>query len=244
MNKRNTHSITTIALGLLLTLGAARLAHADMLESDSFRIDFSDFDTGSSTQTSSGYNLRDTTGQTADSQFTGSTYFVGSGTQTASQLDEFTFTLSKLLIDLGTLTPNSHNTDSHTLTINTQGGSGYSVYAYELHPLRTSGGSTIANTTCDSGTCTISTAAVWSNQAIPGFGYNMSGHDVPATFTDNTYFRPFADRSAAQTMQLVMSSANVAHTRTATVTYKAGVSGSQAAGEYQTGIAFVAIPGF
>ncbi len=45
-------------------------------------------------------------------------------------------------------------------------------------------------------------------------------------------------------MQVVMSSSNVAQDQSATVTYKAGVDAQQAAGRYQTGIVYVAVPGF
>ncbi len=222
--------------------------NAETLESNNFVIQFSNFNIGSGSVDSASYNVTETLGQTAAGpfgQYGSSNSFVGSGFQYIYQLDNFSFEISKLQIDLGTLTPDSHNTDSHTLSITTRGGGGYIVYAYELRPLQLpDGGAAIPNTSCDAGTCTTSTAGIWSDQTVPGFGYNMSGHDIPVTFASSSYFRPFADQSLAQPMQPVMSSDNVALRRQATVTYKAGVAGDQAEGNYETGVAFVAVPGF
>lgn len=221
---------------------------AETLESNNFVIQFSNFNIGSGTVDSANYNLTETLGQTAAGpygQYGSSNSFVGSGFQYIYQIDNFSFEISKLLINLGTLTPNSHNTDSHTLSITSRGAGGYTVYAYELRPLQLpGGGAAIPDTTCDAGTCTTSTAGIWIDQTIPGFGYNMSGHDIPATFASSSYFRPFADQSLAETMQVVMSSDNVALRRQSTVTYKGGVAGDQAGGNYETGVAFVAVPGF
>jgi hypothetical protein len=232
----------------VLTLAYPATLKADELRSDSFVIQFGNFNVTSGEKSSASYSVTDTVGQTADGpfgQYGSSGYFVGSGFQYIYQIDEFAFTISSTAIDLGILTPGIHNTASHTLTINTRGAGGYTVYAYELHPLRHANGvDEIADTTCNAGTCTETTAGIWNNQNIPGFGYNMSGDDIPAAFADTTYFKQFANNETAEDMQIVMSSANIAASRTATVLYKAGVAGGQEAGSYQTGIAYIAVPGY
>jgi hypothetical protein len=223
-------------------------ARAERLESDSYIIQFGNFNVTSGAKDSASFNLTDTVGQVASGPYGAygsSTYFIGAGFQYIYQIQDFRFMISKLAIDLGLLTPGSHNTDSHTLTITTRGAGGYTIYAYELHPLRQRLGSAeIPDTACDAGTCTISVAQVWQTQSVPGFGYNMSGQDIPADFLGSTYFRPFADFSINDPMQIVMSSPNIATSRQATVTYKAGISGSQAAGQYETGVVYIAVPGY
>ena len=88
------------------------------------------------------------------------------------QIDTFSFQISKTLIDFGELIENTHTTDTNTLTITTKGAGGYTVYAFEEHPLKQVPGSQeIPDTTCDSGTCSHTSAAVWSNQSVAGFGY-------------------------------------------------------------------------
>lgn len=239
---------TSICLLAAVLLSLAHPVYADRLESNSFVIQFGNFNITSGEKSSASYNLTDTVGQTGAGPFGtygSSSYFVGSGFQYIYQIDTFSFVISDTNVELGTLTPATHNTDSHTLTITTRGAGGYSVYAYEAHPLRHQDGTTtIPDTTCDAGTCTQITAQIWNTPTIPGFGFNMSGDDIPGDFVSSSYFRQFADRSASEAMQVVMSSSSIADARQSTVTYKAGVSGLQAAGNYQTNVVYVAVPGY
>jgi hypothetical protein len=233
---------------MLALLTSAPIALAERLESDSYVIQFGTFNITSGTKTSASYNVTDSVGQTAAGPFGsygGSNYFVGSGFQYIYQIDDFSFTISDLTVALGTLTSGAHNTDTNTLTITTRGGGGYTVYAYEQHPLRHSAGVIeIPDTTCDGAACDETNADPWTNTSIAGFGFNSNGTTAPSDFVDTTYFRQFADNSTAETMQAVMTSANIASSDTTTITYKAGISGTQAAGDYETGIVFIAVPGF
>lgn len=223
-------------------------AHAENLSSDSYTIQFGNFNITAGRKESSSYSLTDTVGQTGTGpygEYGSSSYFLGSGFQYIYQADEFSFIISDLSIDLGTLTPGIHNSGSHSISITTRGGSGYSIYAYEIHPLQHESGLVqIDDTTCDAGDCTETTATPWTNQDIAGFGFNINGDNTSSDFVNTTYFRQFADQSGAENMQVIMSSNNVATNENSTITYKAGVLGSLAAGNYQTGIVYVAVPGF
>lgn len=241
--------IAGISLAIFLLLLSARAAAADRMESDSYVVTFGNFNTSSGEQDDGDqYSVTSTVGQLAIGpygEYGVSNYFVGSGFQYIYQINEFSFTITDVSVELGEIEPGTHSTASHDLIISTKGAGGYLVYAYETHPLRHSNGvEEIVDTPCDAGPCTISNAQPWTNQNIAGFGFNMSGDDVAGDFVDATYFRPFADISAPDDMQIVMSSANVADARTATVTYKAGVGNIQAAGNYQTEVRYVAVPGF
>lgn len=236
-----------LIFGSLLVLGYSYPGQvlAENLKSNSYYIQFSNLNVTSGEKSSASYGVTDTVGQTGSGAYSSTSYGVGSGFQYIYQIGEFSFTISDVDIDLGELVIGQHSSATNTLTINTRGGDGYTVYAYELHPLLHSNGTTtIADTTCNAGTCSESTAQVWTTQTIPGFGFNITGNDTPADFTNSTYFRQFADISNSETMKTVMSSSNVAENRSATVTYKVGVTSSQGAGRYQTGIVYVAVPGF
>jgi hypothetical protein len=242
-------SAIVLAAAALISLPMASTVFAERLESDSFIIQFGNFNVTSGEKSSTSYNVTDTVGQTGAGPFGAygsSDYFVGSGFQYIYQIDTFAFSISDVAIDLGTLTSGAHNTDSNVLTITTRGAGGYTVYAYEQHPLRLSSNDTtiIPDTTCNAGTCNETTAQPWTNTAIAGFGFNASGSTVPADFVNSTYFRQFANQAAAETMQPVMSSTNLGQSDTATITYKAGIAGNQTAGDYATGIVYVAVPGF
>ncbi len=247
-SKRKSLIIAGGLLSVLSFLSFATPTLADRLESDSYVIQFGNFNTTSGSKSSASYNLTDTVGQTFAGPFGeygSSSYFIGAGFQYIYQIDDFSFTISDLGIDLGTLSTGSHSTDSNDLTITTRGGGGYTVYAYETHPLQHSDGVTeIPDTTCDTASCDETDADPWTNTSIPGFGFNSDGDDTPADFVDSTYFRQFADISNAETMQAVMSSSNIANERSTTITYKAGISGSQGAGTYTTSIVYVAVPGY
>ncbi len=101
----------------------------------------------------------------------------------------------------------------------------------------------IIDTLCDT-TCSETTAGVWTSASKYGFGFNMTGDDISADFTNSTYFRQFADRSNAESAKTIMTSANVGRSRTATITYKLNVSTVQPAGTYRNVIMYTAIPSY
>ncbi len=239
-------------LFFLLVLGGAGLGfavpgavQADRLESDSYVIQFGNFNITSGEKSSASYNVTDTVGQTGSGPYSSTNFFLGSGFQYIYQIGTFSFSISDLSIPLGTLVSGVHSSDTNVLTISTRGAGGFTVYGYETNPLRlTQGGAEIPNTTCDAGTCTYTTAQAWTNQNIAGFGFNANGATAASDFTNSTFFRPFANNELAQPMQPVMTSPNIAEDAAVTVTYKAGISGTQAAGDYQTSIIYVAVPGY
>lgn len=217
----------------------------ERINSDNFTIQFPNFNSGAGIPSSNNYLLDSTIGQGAPGLFSSAGYRVKSGFQYIHSIIPFSFSISDIQIAFGTLTPGTPSTDTSTLTISTGGAGGYSVKVSENNPLKTlNETSTIADTTCDGADCDESTSTVWSSNSIYGFGYNMSGDDVPTGFTDNTYFKQFADLSSAETPQAVMSSANVGSSRSATITYKVNVSDVQPSGTYQNIITFVAIPAY
>ena len=232
----------------LFRLFRPRLVQADRLESDSYVIQFGNFNVGSGGGETNNYGLTYTIGQTAPGPFGEhgiSNYFIGSGFQYIYQINTFGFSIDEVALDLGELAVGQHHTASNELNITTRGAGGYTIYAYEEKPLtHSSGADFIPDTTCDGGGCDETIAGVWSNQNVPGFGFNISSPDAAADFLDSTYFRQFADDSSGENMQVIMSSDNVVSNRRGTVTYKVGISGSRAAGNYQTAVAYVAVPGY
>lgn len=254
--------ISTFTVSVLVTaesLFNPALSRAEQLTSDSYIIQFGNFNMGAGKRHGTLYNVSYTLGQTAAGPYgdfgdTGSYYFVGAGFQYIYQIGDFSFSISDIDLDLGELSPGIHGTADNVLTISTRGAGGYRVYAYELHRLGLAGGAAwIPDTECDPGyTCTVSSAKPWVVTSEPGFGYNAQGNTVADDFTaanpdcsaDDECFRPFADASQGGSMQLIMSSDVVAKNEEALITYKAGVGGAQAAGHYTTGIVYIAVPGY
>lgn len=212
------------------------------MESDSYKLKFPNLNMTSGSKSSDNYNILDTVGQTAPGEYASSGFYVKAGFPYIKTIIAFAFTISDLSIDFGTLTPSTFSTLTNTLTVSSGGAGGYAVVASEDHPLRLQGTATnIPDTNCDT-SCDETTAAVWTNTGKYGFGYNMSGNDVPAAFVNSTYYKQFSDQASLETNQIVMSSNNVGKNRVATVTYKVNVSPTQSAGDYNNSIMFLATP--
>lgn len=216
----------------------------ERVESENYRIIFPNFNSGAGIPTSDGYRLNTTLGQTAPGLYSSTGYRVKAGFQYINSIIPFSFSISDLEINFGTLTPNSPTTDSSTITVSAGGAGGYKILASENGQLSTLDGSnSIIDTLCDT-TCDEDTAGSWTSTTKYGFGFNMSGDDIPSDFINANYFRQFSDRSLSEAPSIIMSSNNVGRSRTATITYKVNVSNLQPAGTYQNVIMFTAVPSY
>lgn len=245
--KRFSKSYTIIRVLLAISLFTSHFSlftsstRAETLTSPNYKIRLGNFNMTSGMKDSTSYNLTDTVGQIAADFFSSSGYHVKAGFQYIYTLYDFSFAISSLALDLGTLTSNTFSTATNTLTV-TAPGQGYSVSVLESNKLTSIAGSTIPDTTCDSGTCTETSAGVWSTATNNGFGFNVNGSDVSADFVGVTYFRPFPDLSLSEPSATIMQSAAPGKNRTSTVTYKVSPPGSQASGIYTTQIIYIATP--
>jgi hypothetical protein len=215
-----------------------------VIESPNYKIQMPNLNSGAGIPTSDNFRLNTTMGQTAPGLFSSAGYRVKSGFQYIYSIIPFSFAVSGISVNFGTLLPQTPVTKTNTLLVSSGGAGGYQVKASEDGPMKVAGTtSTIPNTNCDAG-CTNSAAGVWDTVSKYGFGYNMSGDDIPADFTDLTYYRPFADRSISESPQVIMSSVYVGRARQSTVTYKANISAVQPAGIYNNTIMYTAIPSY
>lgn len=208
----------------------------------------------------SGNLLADTLGQTAAMEFSSGGYILKAGFQYLHSIVPFSFTISDTRIDFGEILPNDPQTLTTDLTVSFGGGGQYQVTAAELERLTTIDSvNHIEDTCCDAGCgptkCTELVADVWADPATTGFGYKMSGEDIPTTFTTcgATCYRPFPDLSIPEDPAVVMSSPDVTVnlnskpkdiSHQSTLTFKLNVGADQPAGSYQTVISFVATPSY
>jgi hypothetical protein len=233
----------TISYFPLSIIGVPK-ARAEMLNSNTYQIQMGNVDMSAGLPTSTSYKLGLTGGQIAPGQYGLTGNVVRAGFWYLKTIIPFRFSISGLQVDFGTLTPNTPiQNKTSVLTVSSGGAGGYQVTARENDALKTVAGSaSIADTSCDNSGCDETNAGVWTLNNSYGFGYNMSGNDIPATFTGSTYFRRFPSATALEDPAIVMSSLNVGRNRIATVTYKINVGGSQAAGDYENYIVYVATP--
>lgn len=216
------------------------------MDSSRFKIESANVEIAGGNKSSSNYKLADTVGQLAAGQYSSTGYVVKAGFQYLNSIIPFRFSISDTNIDFGVLVPGTPSTATTTLTVYFGGAGQYQVTAIEEGSLKTQSGNSIADTTCDGGvnTCSESLAKVWSSSSAYGFGYGMTGNDISTDFIDATYYRPFPDRTAAESPATIMTSLNVGKNRQSTVTFKTNVSPIQKAGSYQTVINFVATPSY
>jgi hypothetical protein len=246
-------------------------AHAVNMDSNQYHIKFGTIDIGGQKMSNpaEGTYLSTSLGQTAAGQFQSNGYIVKAGFQYIYSRIPFTFSVSNIRADLGTLTPNTPSTAAINLSVSFGGAGQYVVTAGEMGPFRNFDNIPIANTACDGGanTCSTTLAKPWTSLSAYGFGYSMSGTDIPADFINATYYRPFADKTVPQQPATVMQSSNVTQnltptpnpsltpaplltgtprntTHQSTMTFKVNISPLQSAGSYNTVIHFVATPSF
>lgn len=246
----NSKSIFTSILFICISLIAiGYMEHVRGLEMDSskYRIQSAETNIGSKDTSSTNYTLNNTVGELAAGEFQSSGYIVKAGFEYIHSIIPFSFTITDTSIDLGTLGPGIPSTATTDLIVSFGQSGQYEVTAVEVGKLRTSTGAfTIPDTQCDGGinTCTLTSAKPWTSSSAYGFGYNMTGQDIPVDFTNSTYYRPFADRNLGDTPAVVMTNTNVGRDRQSTMTFKGNVSSGQEGGTYQTVINFVATPSY
>ena len=218
-----------------------------VIQSPNYIIQMPNLNSGAGIPSSTNFGINTTIGQTAAGLFSSDGYRVKSGFQYISSIIPFSFAISSLdtlFVDFGSIIPQTPKTSAQTLTVSSGGAGGYQVKTSENSPMTLAGTvTTIPDTLCDT-TCSESSAGVWTSTSKYGFGFNMTGDDVPGDFVDTTYYRQFADRSLAETPQVVMSSIYVGRSRQSTVTYKVNVSGIQPGGTYNNIITYTAIPSY
>lgn len=229
-----------LAIISLITAGPVLAVHP--MSSDSYQIDWPNLNMGAGLPSSSSYNLGVTTGQIAPGLYSSTGYKVRAGFQYIHSIIPFTFTIDKIAVDFGSLTVGVGSTDTIGLEVDCGSAGGYQVTVQENDRLTSTAGSHIEDTTCDpTDTCTHINEGTWTLSTTYGFGYSMSGTDVPSEFASGTKFKNFAD-VPGDIPQPVMSGANVGVGKTSTMTLKVNISGTQAAGVYENILMFIATP--
>jgi hypothetical protein len=239
-----------LSLVVLVCIGSILVpaAQALTMTNGDYIIQMGNLNTGAGKGSNGQYGLTETLGQIAPGLYSGTNYKVRAGFQYIYSIIPFSFKITPLQIDFGTLNPTNLLSRTQTITVSNGSGYGYAVTVAENHQLLVpSKGAMIPNTSCDSGTCTTSTANAWTGTYTFGFGYRCEysgGSTCASDFNGANFFRPFADKSLGQTSQVVVSSANVHRAVTETITYQVNISAAQAPGDYSNVVEFIATPTF
>ncbi|PJC66658.1 hypothetical protein CO018_00765, partial [Candidatus Beckwithbacteria bacterium CG_4_9_14_0_2_um_filter_47_11] len=137
----------------LLPMTATALA-VEQMNSNSYKIRWPNLNMTSGSKSSDNYNILDTVGQTAPGEYDSAGFKVKAGFPYIKTIIPFSFTISDLSMDFGSLAPGIFSTQTNTLTVSSGGANGYAVTAAENNPLTIQAGSaTIPDTTCNNGSC-------------------------------------------------------------------------------------------
>jgi hypothetical protein len=245
-SRKTTALFLTLNLGLFLLFLAQDIQSQSSMSNSSYIIRFPNLNSFSGKTTGDDFKLGVTGGQTAPGLFTGTNFKIRAGFQYINSIIPFTFTISTLNIDFGPLTPGAPVTRTNRLIVSNGSAYGYTVVARQNWPLRAnSSGISIPDTTCDSGTCTESSASEWTSLTTFGFGYrcdDISGTDCNTDFAGANDYKQFASSESAELAQPVMTGLNVGRDIESEITYKVNISATQAAGNYENTITYIALP--
>lgn len=156
----------------------------------------------------------------------------------------FSFKISNTLLDYGKLYPTNPILREAILEVEGLSTHGYSVLAYEDHPLADATFSNlIPDTSCDRGLCSSFTSAIWKERLTYGFGYTCEDLEKPICFGfENTdFFKRFSDASKNEVYQPVLKAIDGSNSR-AKIIHKLNLSSSQKDKIYLNNINYVAIP--
>ncbi len=243
-----------IILGVLLCfafnalhLTLAPKAQAFTMSSSDWIIEMGDFVTSAGKSSDGKVSILSTTGQTGPGVYSGKNYTVRSGFFSIYPLSPFSFSISDTLIDFGLLSPTTPVNRTAILSLSNPSSTGYQIVAYENNPLVNEAHIAINDTTCDNGSCSETTSAPWNNNLTYGLGYRcdpVRSVTCSSTFTEPDYYRQFADAAKGESPQTIINGRGAGKDRSAKITYKLNISGTQMTGIYSNTITYIAAPTF
>ena len=217
------------------------------LKSTNYEITWPNLNMAGGGATSPGYKMGITAGQNSPGLYSSTGYRIRAGFQYIHSIIPFSFQISTQALAFGNINPEVlTNNQSLTLTVNSGSAGGYQVTAQENNPLTSTALSTIPDTTCDvADTCTQTDAGTWTQTTTYGFGYNMTGTDVPSEFSGSKY-KNFPDAPAESPVKIMGKTPAEGHVagkdKTAIMNARINISNIQAAGTYRNVLTFIAIP--
>jgi hypothetical protein len=145
----------------------------------------------------------------------------------------------------GSLVLASSNDLAQRLSCVTNANNGYVVTVFEDGPMTNiADGSTIPDTNCDGGGCTITTPALWSTYVNSGWGYTVHNINVgTTTLSYQSGYKPFGD-GVVNAKEVMKNTTTPTTTERAYVCYRATASTVQKAGNYESKLVYTATATF
>lgn len=176
-------------------------------------------------------------------QFNSTGLLVKSDSQSTNDTP-FRIIIEQSLLSFKDTTPNTPSIEASLISV-AGGRTIYQVLMSEADELKKLSGESIPDTICNTNKkCTAAIAAPWESISSYGFGYSLSGQDIPTDFQNTKYFRAFANSKKKARPAIIMKATDKSDERHATITAKTIVSAVQADGTYESIINYLAVPGY
>ena len=233
-------------LSLYLLVSTSVSQAQTIMSNDQYEIHQGNLNSFSGKITDSNFKLGTTGGNFAPGTYSGQNYTITTGLPSTTSVKPFSFSISSLFVDFGPLNPGAPVTRTNIIDVSAGSANGYSVLAYQDHPLQDKESKQIiADSTCDDGTCDEAEASTWSNILTFGVAYrcdNIEGFGCLSDFDNKTYFKQFSSLDSKEKAQPIMRSRTPVESNEAEITYKINIPPTQASGVYENTITYIAIP--
>ena len=247
--KKNIISIFLLLVTCYLLLVTSPEAAGQIMSNKDYKVKMQGFNAISGTTASTDYEVRSTVGDLSPIVSEGVNFKVRTGLENIVSALPFSTSLSSDIVDFGSLSPTNPIIRTVDLSIYSLSSYGYSILAFEDHPLQmnpSDDGATIPNTTCDNGQCSEDNAGEWKNTLTYGFGYrcdNVLGFDCDNSFLKPNFYKSFTDNSNSMSPKSIMAGIG-SKNKEIRLSYKVNISGNQAQGIYANIVTFIAVPSF
>lgn len=245
--RKNIKFITVITIIIVITALRARLARAQEMNSQNFKIQGGNFNMTSGNKASQNYKLSDVVGQISAGIFGSKGYIIQSGFLNSAAGEVFSFSVNPNIVDFGTIMPQIPLEKKIRITIANGNTPGYSVRVSQNQKLATLAGAEIPNTICDTETknppCTVAQASKWIKNTTYGFGYRMEGKTVPQEFLKDNLYRPFPSTKLGEQASIIMKTQAKKVVDQGNMTLRLNVDKSQPVGQYRNVLSFTAMAG-
>lgn len=155
----------------------------------------------------------------------------------------YSFGISESLIDFGKIVPTNPLIRKNIINLNSSK-TNYFLKAYENHQLLSPKSGVVADTTCDSGTCSEQTSFAWKNVLAFGFGFNCESvnNNCGQEFLNIDSYMQFADKSKNEPYNSLLTMASGKNQLE--LTYKLNISSQQRPGAYSNSVTLLALPSY
>ena len=224
-------------------------AVAQTMENGLYRVQVKNLNSVSDELKVSEYNLNDTSDQITSKPTESKNFKIKTGFDNYPHSSLFSFSISNMIIDFGTLSPTNPITRAITLTVNSANTQGFNITSTQNHELvNTSTKATIPDTSCDDGKCSENISSKWINTLTYGFGYRCERENSTcvandSSFVPENYFKQFPNASKDEPTSFILSG-GAENNLEATILYKVNISSSQPVRAYSNEITFLATPNY